>query len=377
MLKVLHVAPHFYPAVGYGGPVSVLYDLCLALSQKEAVDVRVLTSDTAGKGKHNRLPLAESTKQFNPQFTVLYHQKTARKEGSWPLLISLKKEIAQADVVHLAYAYSYTTIPTLLLCRLLKKRLIWSPYGAFQEWAGTRRRFLKSIWNGICRMVIDKTRTVAQVTSQTERQSVQQKIPKLIAEFIPHGVSIPDSVQERGFCNRHLLFMGRLDPIKGIENLLQAMLLLDSSITLDIVGSGEAEYVATLQKHAQEQELQSRIHFHGLVDEDQKALFFQHADLCIVPSHTESFGMVVAEALSYGTPVIASHGTPWSDLAEKQCGLWVDNSPESLAEAIRTLQTADLQAMGARGRQWMIESFSWPTVADKMLTLYTQNACAV
>lgn len=97
---------------------------------------------------------------------------------------------------------------------------------------------------------------------------------------------------------------------------------------------------------------------------------FHSADVCIVPSFSENFCMVAAESLAHGVPIIASHGTPWSRIEEKGCGLWVDNSPESLAQAILKIRTMPLSEMGQRGRDWMSAEYSWESVADQMADVY-------
>jgi glycosyltransferase involved in cell wall biosynthesis len=84
----------------------------------------------------------------------------------------------------------------------------------------------------------------------------------------------------------------------------------------------------------------------------------------------ESFGMVVAEALAHGVPVIASRNTPWREMESKGCGLWVDNSPESLASSVNAIRHLNLEEMGMKGREWMRESYCWNSIAKRTMTLY-------
>src|ERR1700737_1602234 len=100
----------------------------------------------------------------------------------------------------------------------------------------------------------------------------------------------------------------------------------------------------------------------GTILAEAKKRLFDWSDVALVPSYTENFAIVVAEALAHGVPVIASKGTPWSRLEEMRCGLWVDNDPETLADAIRGINTMPLQDMGTRGREWMQNEFSWRSV---------------
>jgi glycosyltransferase involved in cell wall biosynthesis len=108
----------------------------------------------------------------------------------------------------------------------------------------------------------------------------------------------------------------------------------------------------------------------GQVEEPDKEALFQAADMVIVPSHLENFCVVVAEALAHGIPVVASRGTPWPRLESEGCGLWVDNRPESLAQAIDQIERMPLADMGKKGRAWMKSEFSWEQVGRRMLELY-------
>ena len=166
-----------------------------------------------------------------------------------------------------------------------------------------------------------------------------------------------------------LLFLGRISPKKGIENLLRAVRDLDDpDITLAIYGTGPKEYEATVIRLADELGFREGVvTFAGHVNGEAKRQAFLSSDVCVVPSFSENFCIVVAEALAHGVPVIASHGTPWNRVEENGCGLWVGNSPESLMQAISQIRAMPLAEMGRRGRAWMAEEYSWNTTANTLL----------
>jgi len=172
-----------------------------------------------------------------------------------------------------------------------------------------------------------------------------------------------------------LLFIGRLDPKKGIEALLKACsLAAPPPWRLAIAGWGAPEYVSQLKEQIHALGLSGRVEMLGAVLSNEKKGLFERSDVALVPSYTENFAIVVAEALAHGVPVIASKGTPWSRLEEMRCGLWVNNDPESLADAIRSISTMPLPDMGRRGREWMQSEFSWRSVTNQMLALYQRCA---
>jgi glycosyltransferase involved in cell wall biosynthesis len=144
-----------------------------------------------------------------------------------------------------------------------------------------------------------------------------------------------------------------------------------TSFALAIAGGGPEGYVQALRSQAVTLGLDGEVRFAGEVHNRAKRAFFEGINLLVVPSHTENFALVVAEALASGIPVIASQGTPWAAVEEKGCGLWAKNSPADLAQAIQRMSNAPLATMGARGREWMAADFSWSGVARAMCNTYS------
>jgi glycosyltransferase involved in cell wall biosynthesis len=288
------------------------------------------------------------------------------------LLARLPRRIAESDIVHLAEVYWSAVLPTLALCRLMKKPLVWSPHGsllAAHVWPDVRRKRLKHIWDKIARGLVSKTRSVFHVTSDEEAEASFARIPGVSVKVIPNGVDLPDAVPPRSWRPDgaiRLLFMGRITPKKGIENLLTAIPLCASNVSLTICGTGDDEYTERVRLFCANSGITDRVTFAGHVEGAQKEKAFENADLCIVPSYTENFCIVVAEALGRGVPVVASRRTPWAGIEKHECGLWVENDPESLARAIGALAPRDLAAMGARGREWMLSDFGWRKIALDM-----------
>jgi len=370
------VVPSFHPAHVYGGPIGSTYELCRNQA-KLGCEVRVLTTDANGLGQVLEVEKDHDV-LFEEGFSVRYCRRRLRHSVSPTLLRLLRQYVSWADVVHLFYVYSFPTFPTLLHCHWLSKPLVWSPLGALQRWGGSSRRGSKAVWDFLWYQSVDLSRLTLQVTSEREQGETLTRFPRLRTRVIPNGVDAPDHLDrtERNGDLR-LLFIGRLDPIKGIEGLLQACsrLSADSEFawSLTIAGWGAPPYVAHIKEQITALGLDRRVHLVGGVLGEAKKKLFENSDVAIVPSHVESFGIVVAEALAHGVPVIASKRTPWSGLERKECGLWVDNDPETLARAIRTISTMPLREMGLRGREWMQQEFSWRSVASQMLDLYRES----
>jgi len=334
-----------------------------------------LTTDSNGLRWRDRLEIQGLPVHRPEGYEVYYSRKWWGKEFSGQLLSMLRPMICSADVVHLTSAYSFSTIPTLLICKLLHKPVVWSPHGALQRWEGSTKPLLKRVWEIICDRLLNPGRCVLHVTSQDEAEESGCRITRARVEVVANGADIPQMAPERSWMPQgrlRLLFIGRLDPKKGVENLLNALNILEGDVLLTICGEGDSNYVFSLKELVLQLGLSSRVHFLGHVDGDEKSRVFWNSDVTVVPSFTENFGMVVVESLAHGVPVIASRGTPWKRIVERDCGLWVDNDPTLLAKAISTICTRDLNQMGLNGRKWMEEEFSWMKIAERMHSVYQQ-----
>lgn len=375
-MNLLHVASAYYPATYWGGPTFSVYGLNNALARLPGVNLKVLTTDSAGPRVANRLDVQNIAPALFENYEVIFSRRIWGASTSLELLRRLPALIRQADMVHVTSTYSFPTIPTLALCRLYGKPLVWSPRGAILDayaWNVPRPR-LKRLWERACNTLIRPRQVVMHTTAENERVACEVRVPKAHAVIVPNGTDVLPALPQREWQpggRLRLMYLGRLSQKKGIENLLRALKLLgDPGITLQVYGVGDAAYTASLHALAGELDLAGRACFMGEVTGAAKNAAFHAADLCVVPSFTENFCNVVSEALAHGVPVIASHGTPWCELEAKQCGWWVDNSPETLAQTIKLARTQPLAEMGRRGWEWMAAEYSWEAVAKQMMGVY-------
>lgn len=170
-------------------------------------------------------------------------------------------------------------------------------------------------------------------------------------------------------------FLGRIHPRKQVERLIYAWKKLGNQISgaeLLIMGEGDDSYLSFLKQEVKRLNL-SGVCFTGFVSGNDKYEKLASLSCLCVPSDFENFGMIITEALSVGTPVIASKGTPWEELNTHRCGWWVDNDVDTLAATIReALNTSEeeRQTMGERGKQLIKDNYSVEMVAGKMKRLY-------
>ena len=286
------------------------------------------------------------------------------------------------DIVHVHGIW--TPILHRLARRVLQKGipLVWSTHGMLASWAMWHKGWKKwPVWWLWQKRDLTNA-TVIHVTSELEAKRVRDLGFRNRLEIVPLGTSwagIPASEMVR---EKIVLFVGRIYPIKGLENLIRAWALIQVDVpgwTLRLVGPDQAGYMSKLKKLCATCHVSESVDFAGPKFDDRLALEYQRASVSVLPSFTENFGGVVIDSLACGCPVIASTGTPWSILQgngtseESRCGWWVDNSPPSLARALREAMSLDektRQRMEAVGRQLVASDYTWPHVAERLFPIY-------
>lgn len=239
-----------------------------------------------------------------------------------------------------------------------------------------RSQWKKQIaWHAYQKHILGQA-ALLHVTSQEEEEALRRLGFNQPIALIPNGVRIPSrsGAGTSSVEKRRALFLSRLHPIKGLPILLEAWARVrPTNWVLDLVGPGEEDHRDKLVKKIRRHGMGEAVRFSGAVSEEEKWDMYRSADLFILPSHSENFGIVVAEALAAGVPVITTTGTPWEELEERRCGWRVDPEVDPLSEALRKAiqcPASKLQEMGRRGRALVKAQYSWEKVAKQMCASY-------
>lgn len=289
------------------------------------------------------------------------------------------------DVVHLHGLWSPCLHRLAAWGRRTGARVAWSPHGMLAPWALNHKFWKKAVALALYQRRDLVRADLLHVTSEQERGDLRRLRLVTPSAVVPLGVRLPDAssnvaspLPPAAGCRRTLLFAGRVQRIKGLPDLIAAWAALPSDERggwrIRIVGPDEdghaSELVALrgrLGLSAEDVVFAGEKHGQALADE------YALADLFALPSHSENFGGVVAEALAHGVPVIATKGTPWRVLREEGCGWWVDGGVDSLSAALHEalrLSDAERAAMGRVGRALVARDYTWRSAAEKLLAAY-------
>jgi glycosyltransferase involved in cell wall biosynthesis len=281
---------------------------------------------------------------------------------------------------HILHSHSLWMFPVVwpgVAVRGTKCRLVVSPHGMLSEWALRRSAPLKRLvwWLGQRQML--HRADMLHATADIEYHEIRRLGLKAPIAVIPNGVDVPElHTQQRRAGPRRLLFLSRVHPKKGLDILLRAWSRLEQRFPdweLSIVGPDEGGYATVLRQLAGELGV-TRVQFVGPVFGSAKSEMYRSSELFVLPTHSENFGLVVAEALAHGVPAVVTKGAPWSGLVEHDCGYWIDLGTDELVECLETalaLSPNALRARGARGREWIERDFRWSRVGEMMDAAYT------
>lgn len=294
---------------------------------------------------------------------------------------AIVEESKSADVLH---SHSLWVMPNIYPGWVSKKisiPLVLSPRGTLAARALSHSNFQKKIFWKLFQEDVVKRVTCLHATSEEEYLDIRRMGLKQPVCIIPNGIDIPERMTKEQLYStvksdsKTLLYLGRLHPIKGIDILIQAwseIAVTRPDWQLRIVGPGSEGYTKVLKGLVSKLEA-PRIEFVGAVFGKEKQLEYQRADVFILPSHSENFGMTVAEALANGTPVIATKNTPWNGLVQNDCGWWIDLTLDQLKSTlseVTAIETPVLNSMGEKGRYWVSEQYDWTVIASQMNDVY-------
>jgi glycosyltransferase involved in cell wall biosynthesis len=293
----------------------------------------------------------------------------------------LRDEIrsGRADITHSHGMWQMNAVYPGLLAFGGKTRLVVSPRGAFSGWAMSHgSRLKKIVWPLVQRPAVNFA-SCFHATAVDEHADIRHLGFRQPVAVIPNGIDVPPLVRNPSTPVRTLLFLGRIHPKKGIDLLLHAWSRVmrrfpdwQLRIAGTDVGYGGGGYLATMRALAASLRLE-RCEFIGPRYGADKLAAYRAADLFVLPTHSENFGLTVAEAQAAGTPVIVSKGAPWAGVHAAGSGWWVDIGDDALAACLENAlgSTAhDLSQRGLRGRDWMLRDYAWPAIASQMHQTY-------
>lgn len=301
-----------------------------------------------------------------------------RKYGEFKKeFFKLIKEI-NPDVFHVNGCWTPGCAITQKWAQKLGYRVVLTPHGMLEPWIMARHYWTRKVPALLLyQKAAVKNADWLHATADSEKENLLKLGYNSKIEVIANGIEVENIEMKKCWeRKKEILFLSRVHVKKGIEFLLEAVAALKDSMkgyNVRIAGEGDAEYIQTLKDKAVSLGIDDMVDFCGGVYGDRKWKLFRNADLFVLPTYSENFGIVVAEALACGTPVITTKGTPWEELETYNCGWWTEIGAQATTEALNKflkLSVSELEMMGKNGRRLVEEKYSSAKMADDMVKLY-------
>jgi glycosyltransferase involved in cell wall biosynthesis len=295
---------------------------------------------------------------------------------------ALDKGIKRFDIIHL---HEFRTVPNVIAHHYVQKYgipYVVQAHGSVPIWG---RRTLKRVYDILWghRLIDDAAKLIASTKMESEYYLEMGARAEQI-EIVPNGVELSEfaDLPARGVFKgkfglnerRIILFLGRIDKVKGIDILLKACAHLFpevNNIHLVIAGPDDG-YLRPLQSLARNLGIAESVLFPGALYGESKLEAYVDADVYVLPSVYENFGITILEALACGTPVIISDKCGLADKIKGRAGIVVPRDEANLRDALCTMLTDEPVRQGFidAGRKLIEEEFTWQRVAEKMESVY-------
>jgi glycosyltransferase involved in cell wall biosynthesis len=382
-MKVLHVIPGI--AWRYGGPTATIRSLCSELARLPNTEIELATTDADGPG--GRLAEQEVPRDYPVhifQRTATEQWKYSRSLGTW-----LRKNTSRFDVVHIHALWSYSSNAAARAAHDARVPYIIRPAGMLSEYTFAHRAWKKRLyWQLMERSTVGRA-TAFHATSSAEKCDILRVRPDAIVHVIPNGVDqgawsvdgqqVGQNTHRDTVCSERpiVLFMSRLHPKKGIVDLLlPAWAQVCSDAVLAIAGGTDAHmpaYEQQVRDTVDRLGLASRVRLLGEIPPQQRWEMYDAAQIFVLPSHSENFGIVVAEAMARGCPVVVTDQVQSCEhVLAANAGIVVPRSVPALAEALEMMLTnaARRTAFGQSGPLYARRHFTWQRIAAEVRQMY-------
>lgn len=382
-MNILHVIANLAPR--YGGPSKA----CVEMARAVAALGHKVSIYTTNQDGSDVLPVPIDRPVIDGGVEIRYFPIQHPKfwGTSWSMARALESNLTNYDIVHIHSLYMFHDLITGHICRKKKIPYMIRPHGSLDPFLYRRHRLRKAIMENWFENRNIKGASAIHFTTEEEMELARPHIFDRPGVVVPNGLNMNDymALPPRGsFRQRHpqiadkriILFLGRLNFKKGLDILVPAfarVLESFSDVHLVIAGPDNEGYGLKVRNWLGERSLFDKATFTGMLNGQDKLAAFCDAEIFVLPSYTENFGISVLEAMACGVPVVLSDKVnTWREIKGAGAGLVISPEPEPLAKAIVTLLNDPVSAKqnGQAGLKLVRENYQWPKIAALLEETY-------
>ena len=377
-MKILHAIPSV--ARIYGGPSTAVAALAAAQNRLPEIVAEVAATDADGDGRFDPSSWPNEAGKLHLFPTVAGPGASLR---AW-----LDKRIADYDVMHI---HSLWNSVVYYARRAAVRRgipIVLRPCGMMSDYTWSRRPLLKYGYWWLRERGDVSSSAAIHCTSDAEAAEVRgHKVVRGTIQVIPNGVesaafTVPRTAGElrrrvgsMADGKRLLLFLSRLHPKKGIVDLLlPALAAIGSNSVLAIAGGPDIHapgHDDEIRTAIAALGLTDRVAMLGNIEPAERWSLFDDADAFVLPSHSENFGIVVAESMARGCPILVTSGVQSHEhVSAARAGVVVEPNVGSVLEGLKALAGMDREDAAKRSRDYAAQHFDWNRIAERTIAMY-------
>lgn len=382
-MKVLHVIANL--AARYGGPSKACFEMARAVAERGHT-VSIYTTNQDGPTK---LDVPTASPVFKDRVEIRYFPiQHPRFWGfSLPLAEALRKAISEYDIVHIHSLYMFHNMVAAHYCRKYDVPYLVRPHGTLDPYIYERRRFRKTVMELLFERKNIKGAAAIHFTTEEEKMLAEPYTFGTPGVVVPHGLDLAeyqDLPAPGVFRSRFpeasekkiILFFGRINFKKGLDILVRAFSMIARSredVHLVIAGPDNEGFGDKVRAWLKDEGISERATFTGMLQGDDKLAVLRDAEMFVLPSYSENFGISVVEAMACGVPVIISDKVNiWREVEANGAGRVAPCDVERFAEEMLGLldEPEEATRIGENGRALVKKRFQWPSVAVALQEVY-------
>jgi glycosyltransferase involved in cell wall biosynthesis len=362
-------------ATSNGGPSRNAFELNRALNRIQEVSVDLIWF----RGERESSVLVDvelpPPTSARPGPRRLRAAASAAKAGEVGVVGSVRA-VLKSDAV-IVHGFYLPWVPAVLaVAFLLRKPVYLMPHGALTLYETGRKAGRKAAFRRLLAPLVTRTVRCLAVGSEREANDARAVLPRIRAAVCGVGTTMPSPVTPRPFTSPvRLLTLCRLAPKKRVDLAIRAVReLRDRGVAARLAIAGTGPERSALVELVDELQLADTVVFLGEVTGSSKASSYAEADIFVLPSEDENFGIVVAEALAYGVPVIASTKVEAANVAAPAAAHVIHHvDAQTIASAVEELLTTDRESISRSARAAADRHFNWDRVAARWMALVDET----